>query len=459
MFFIKSIQFNNVEIEIAGKLLFEIKNVGINQGEIIGIIGKNGSGKSTLLEYLFEEIERRLKTEDISLLKFSDKIYEDKSGGESVILTLLDEFNKDKSIYLLDEPTSNLDSKNLNKLVNLIYRKNSTFCIVSHDRNFLNRVCNKIWTIENKELLGFKGNYQEYTKQRDIKIREYQLELDKYSKEKKKLADSIEKIKKENSKKSKSSKKMSASDYRLSGVKTKISKNQARVSNKIKAQEEKYKSYSKPKEVKEEYSIAFVSGFKESNKKIVHIFKEDFYIEDRLLWSSPDFSLKSGDKLMLVGSNGSGKTSFLNFLKKSIPKNLRLSYFKQDNLKSFDSDKTVFSYIRNFSDLSDMEIKNKLAVLNFRADDIKKKLVSLSNGERVRLYFISLLFQNPDIIFLDEITNYLDITTIEAVEEILLEYKGILVMVSHDKEFISKVSTRIINFDKRDESGYLYFES
>ena len=163
-----------------------------------------------------------------------------------------------------------------------------------------------------------------------------------------------------------------------------------------------------------------------------------------------NLSFSSGDKVMLVGKNGSGKTTFLNYIKEQIPDNFKVAYFEQNNLEIFKKEETVLNFIRNITDIDEKELRNILALLNFRGTDINKKVSVLSNGEKVKLYFISLLFQETDVLLLDELTNFLDIVTIEAVEKILSKYPGILIMVSHDSQFVKNVATKVIELNSKE---------
>ena len=398
----------NIEFEKQGKILFKIEKLSINTGDIIGLIGKNGSGKTTLLKYINNLIkgEKNISSE---FLEFGENSHHRKSGGEIVVNKIRESLLSNVELYLLDEPSTYLDYNNASKIANLIKRTPATFCIASHDRNFLNSVCTKLWIIENNSVREFNGNYQEYKFQEEIEMTKYESELQKYKKETKKIKKSIQEMKEEQGRKS-----------------------------------------GKPKPLKEKYDIKFLEIFKESHKKSFYIDEKKCEIDGKFLWSSPRLTFSSGDKVLIKGKNGSGKTTFLNYVKESIPSYLQVAYFEQNRFDIFEEEKTLFEFVKECTTLDDIELRNILALLNFRADDINKKIEVLSKGEKVKLYLVSLLFRKTDVLLLDEITNFLDIVAIEAIEKVLKKYPGILIMVSHDMDFIDNIATKVINITNKD---------
>ncbi|MDU1527313.1 MAG: ATP-binding cassette domain-containing protein, partial [Gemella haemolysans] len=200
----------NIEFEKQGKILFKIEKLSIYTGDIIGLIGKNGSGKTTLLKYIDDSLkdENNISSE---FLEFGENSLLKKSGGEVVVNKIRSSLLSNVELYLLDEPSTYLDYNNASKIANLIKRTPATFCIASHDRNFLNNVCTKLWIIENNTVREFNGNYHEYKFQEEIETAEYEAELQKYNKEAKKIKKSIQEMKEEQRKKSGKPKNMSGS--------------------------------------------------------------------------------------------------------------------------------------------------------------------------------------------------------------------------------------------------------
>lgn len=168
-------------------------------------------------------------------------------------------------------------------------------------------------------------------------------------------------------------KNMSASDYRMVGVKTKISNNQKKLQKNIVKQNEKLNDLVKPKKVIEDYNIDFLDIFKIKNRKSFYISEKEFFINNNLLWKSPNITFSSGDRFILIGRNGSGKTTFLNYVKSQIPTTYKVSYFEQNNLDLLNRDISIIDYIREFTNLDNITLRNILALLNFRGSDIDKK--------------------------------------------------------------------------------------
>ena len=189
----------NLRYEIEGKLLFEVDNLTIDEGDVIGLIGKNGSGKTCLLKILSGELSDysgQILGNPVSYysnLCMTGHIA--KSGGEVSISNFIKALRNSASLYLLDEPTTYLDQYNFNKVVRTIKNSTSSFCIASHDRAFLDAVATKIWFIDQEKVIEYNGSFSDYLNERAYQLSQYEHDLKQYQREKKKLKNSIQAMK------------------------------------------------------------------------------------------------------------------------------------------------------------------------------------------------------------------------------------------------------------------------
>ncbi|EGQ0293884.1 ATP-binding cassette domain-containing protein [Staphylococcus pseudintermedius] len=215
----------NIRCEMDGKLLFEADGLTIEEGDVIGLIGKNGAGKTCLLKILAGELSDYAGYISGNRLTYFSElcITEDmtQSGGELSISSFLNALRQSVPLYLLDEPTTYLDQHHLKKVVRTIRRSPSSFCIASHDRAFLDAVATKIWLLEQGKITEYNGSFSDYVLARSMQLSQYEQELKQYQKEKKKIKQSLRMMKEKQDQKKGKPKKMSTSEYRIAGIKTK----------------------------------------------------------------------------------------------------------------------------------------------------------------------------------------------------------------------------------------------
>lgn len=443
----------NLRCEIGERLLFEAEHLTIDEGDVIGLIGKNGAGKTCLLKILSGELtDYSGQIYGNPFVEYSEFYMSEnmsKSSGEANISCFLESFRNLASLYLLDEPTNYLDQDNFNKVVRIINSSTASFCIASHDRAFLDAVATKIWIIEHERVKEYNCSFSTYLKERKLQLSQYTKELKNYQKEKKKIKQSIQSMKEKREKKKGKPKKMSSSEYRIAGVKTKIGVKQKKLQKEISQQEDRLNQLKKPNQIEENYSISFFSKLHTLPKRQIIIPKHKAKIGKRILWSIPDITLKSGDKLGIIGKNGSGKTTYLDYVVSVLPSTYKVCYFRQNPFYFLNSNITVYDAIVESSNgsLNESQIRTLLALLDFKKDSVFKLVGQLSQGERVKVSLLAYLVTESDILILDEITNFLDLKTIEAVEKVLVFYSGILIFVSHDQHFMKNLATTILDID------------
>ncbi|GKX55307.1 ABC-F family ATPase [Leminorella grimontii] len=335
----------------------------------------------------------------------------------------------DPDILLLDEPTNNLDIDTIRWLEQTLNDRNSTMIIISHDRHFLNMVCTHMADLDYGELRVYPGNYDDYMTA-STQARE------------RLLADNAKK-------KAQISELQSfVSRFSANASKSRQATSRARQIEKIELAEVKASSRQNP-------FIRF-----EQDKKL---FRNALEVENLSkgydgnppLFKNLNLMLEVGEKVAVLGTNGVGKTTLLKTLMGELApdtgrlkwsENASLGYYAQDHATDFEIDMTVFDWMSLWMQPSDDEqsVRSILGRLLFSQDDIKKSVTVLSGGEKGRMLFGKLMMTKPNILVMDEPTNHLDMESIESLNMALDLYKGTLIFVSHDREFVSSLATRII---------------
>ncbi|WP_334327158.1 ABC-F family ATPase [Gilliamella apicola] len=331
-------------------------------------------------------------------------------------------------ILLLDEPTNNLDIDTIRWLEDTLNERESTMIIISHDRHFLNMVCTHMADMDYGELRIYPGNYDDYMTA-STQARE------------RLLADNAKK-------KAQISELQSfVSRFSANASKSKQATSRARQIEKIKLEEVKASSRQNP-------FIRF-----EQDKKL---FRNALVVENLTkgfdngpLFKNLNLMVEVGEKVAILGTNGIGKTTLLKTLMGELTpeqgdikwsENANIGYYAQDHEYEFEQDLTVFDWMSQWKQPTEDEqaVRSILGRLLFSQDDIKKQVKVLSGGEKGRMLFGKLMMQRPNIIVMDEPTNHLDMESIESLNMALELYQGTLFFVSHDREFVSSLASRIV---------------
>ncbi|MFP1722659.1 ABC-F family ATPase [Lonsdalea quercina] len=331
-------------------------------------------------------------------------------------------------ILLLDEPTNNLDIDTIRWLEQVLNERNSTMIIISHDRHFLNMVCTHMADLDYGELRLYPGNYDEYmtaaTQARERLVADN-------AKKKAQIAELQSFV----------------SRFSANASKSRQATSRARQIDKIQLEEIKASSRQNP-------FIRF-----EQDKKL---FRNALEIEDLAkgfdngpLFSKLKLLVEVGEKVAVLGTNGIGKTTLLKTLVGDLEpdvgtvkwsENVQVGYYAQDHEYEFDDELTVFDWMSQWKQENDDEqaVRSVLGRLLFSQDDIRKKVKVLSGGEKGRMLFGKLMMQRPNVLIMDEPTNHLDMESIESLNMALEMYQGTLIFVSHDREFVSSLATRVL---------------
>ena len=459
---------HEIEISIGINLLFRLDKLEIFERDIIGIVGKNGSGKTTLLNILSGSLEP-----DTGYVKnFADFAYfhqfnenknENKnggdnnhlSGGETTKVFLSGALNKNAPLLLLDEPTSNLDISSIKLLEKQILNYNGAVVLISHDRKLLENTCTKIVNIENQTAAVYDCGYGEFL---DLKAKEAERAeflYESYDKERKRLAESIRESQSRTKSVRKAPKRMGNSEARLHKREAgeRIQSVEAGA-NAIKTRLEKLEVHEKPK--KQRKIGIELKDMRERYKGRYIIECEDLSAAfgDRILFENANFRIITGSKTVLIGDNGSGKTTLIKKILhggENIKLNAKKTAYYSQGLDILDGSKTILENVMLENAFTELEARNILGRLDIRENNVNKTVANISGGEKVKVCFAKIFTQGADLIILDEPTNYLDISTTQVLEDIIKEYDGTVLAVSHDRSFAENISDSVLEIDAKEK--------
>lgn len=443
-----------LQLTIHDRSLFNIDRLLVQSGDRIGLVGKNGSGKTTLLELLAKQragdAGEVIHHASCQLLPQLKKTSSTKSGGE-VTQEYINHILKDKhDLLLADEPTTHLDTNHIEKLEDHLKRWPGAFILVSHDRKFLDSLCTTIWELEDGNIHIFQGNYSHYVEQKELERRKQEKAYEQYVKKKEQLEEALVLKEQKARKATKKPKKTSASEARILGSKPYFAKKQKKLNNTAKAIETRLEKLDKVEKIKETPPLRMKLPNEEAmtGRSIIKLHDVSGKIGERLLWKKASFEIKGGEKIAIIGNNGVGKTSLIKKVINheagiQIAPSVKIGYFSQ-NLDILDYEKTILENVLTDSYQEESMVRIILARLHFFRDDVFKKVNILSGGERVKVAFAKLFVSDINLLILDEPTNFLDIEAVEALESLLQEYKGTLVIVSHDRQFVQSICTKLI---------------
>lgn len=464
------IYIDNLKKEINTRTLFEIKNLTIGEDNKIGLIGDNGVGKTSFFKILIGQdtdysgkIDVQIKIDYLlnedEEEKFSHENYvkanldkEEKfSPGEYQRLKLAKLLSNEYSFLLIDEPTSHLDLKQKNKLSESLRNRDKGYILISHDRDFINQTCDKIFELSNGELEVFNGDYSFYLDERVKRKKIAQREYECYVNEKKRLTGIANDIKAQSSKVRTTPKRMGNSEARLhkmggQGNKKKLDKQVKSVKSRIDQLEVK----EKPKE-EVEIKLAIDEKDKIFSKVLIRAEKLSKSFYDKVLFDNANFEIPNNKKIALLGDNGSGKTTLLNMIvDKEVwcHPNLKIGYYSQLG-EIIDEKKTVLENVFESSIYDQTMTRIILARLGFKEDEVFKMVDVLSDGERAKVKLAKLVASDFNFLIMDEPTNFLDIRAIETLEELLIGYDRPLLFVTHDISFINNIADGLLMIKNR----------
>ena len=468
------LQIENISKSYGPKVLFENIGFNINEGDKIALIAPNGTGKSTLLRILagkdksdsggkitflrniriaFLEQEYEFDPEktafrqviddsaaymegldedgifayELRVNKFlsnfevgRDSLMKNLSGGEVKRVALARMLASDADFFIMDEPTNHLDINAIEYLENYLGHSRSTLLMVTHDRYFLDRVCNTVLELDHGSVYVYRGNYQNFLEKRQERIDNYNAETAKVNNILRRELEWIH-----------------ASPCARTG------KARYRINAFHELKERAEQVYRSGK-----VSLESMGQGSRLGNKLFDCHNLSFRYGNDVYLDGFTYNFQRFERVGIVGRNGCGKSTFLNILMGNIPEDgtltgviergesLKIGYYRQSGMQ-FNEDQTV------------MEIVQDTALLNqflFSRDMFNTKVSKLSGGERRRLYLMTILMKNPNLLILDEPTNDLDIVTLDVLEEYLKDFKGSLIIVSHDRHFLDRLVDHLFVF-------------
>lgn len=441
--FLKQIEFEDDSITMLEEILKVYKEIIDLEKKIEKLVIKMQEDSSEELAKEFSKAQDRYefldgytykKEYETAIFKFGfsredmNKKISEFSGGQRTKIAFIKLLLSKPDILLLDEPTNHLDITTIEWLEGYLKNYSKSVVIVSHDRMFLNRIVSKIYEIEFGTITEYSGNYEFFEKQKRINYERQLKDFEFQQKEIKRLTAIADRFR-----------------YKPTKAKMALSKLK-QVERMVKVEEpNKYDL----KTFKTNFEIEVESG-----NNVLSV--DELEIGYTKALSKATFKMYKGQKLGIIGSNGTGKSTLLKTLVGNIKPisgtyefghNVKIGYFDQQ-MTQLNSEKTVFDEFSDaFPQLTVTEVRNSLAAFMFYGEDVFKKVSMLSGGEKVRLELCKILKTGPNLLILDEPTNHMDIIGKESLENMLKEYKGSLIVVSHDRFFINKISDCILDFE------------
>ena len=376
------------------------------------------------------EIEYRIRQilTGLELEGYQEQIIKDLSGGEKTRVALAKLLLQEPDLLVLDEPTNHLDLVSIEWLEEYLKKYGKAFLLVSHDRIFLDNVCNKIYEVENKKLYKYEGNFSRFILQKELILKG---ELKRYEKEQEKVKKMEEYI-----------------DRFRAGIKARQAQGRQKILDRIEQIDDPIFN---PQRMRLKFEVASSTG-----ENVLQVRNVSKSFDGNKVLNNINFNLYKGERVGIIGKNGIGKSTLLKIIMEKISKDegeivigsrVKIGYYDQDH-SALHGENTVLQEINTSLNLTQEYLRTLAGGFLFSGEDVEKRIDKLSGGEKVRVSFLKLYMEKANLLILDEPTNHLDIYSIEVLEDALEDYEGTLLVVSHNRHFLDVVCNTIYYLDE-----------
>ena len=363
-----------------------------------------------------------------------DKCVDKLSGGEQTRLAIAKLLLEAPSLLILDEPTNHLDFATLSWLEDYLASYKGALLVVSHDRYFLDKLCNKIWELEDGTLWEYKGNYTAYTRQREEQDTRQKKLYEQQQAERAKLEDYVAR-------------------NLVRASTTKMAQSRQKMLERLEPIEKPHRRL-KPPKIRLEFETEPVKDVLDVEGLTIAVGSGE---RERILLANAEFNIQRGDKVAIIGPNGSGKTTLLRTLLSTQPpikgritwgRGVKRSYYDQGS-DHLDQSLTVLDTMwKAYPRLYETPLRTALGAMGLTGEDAHRLVGQLSGGERARLKLAIICLAGSNVLVLDEPTNHLDLPSKEVLQQALAEYEGTLIIVSHDRYLLDRVPNRIFAIEQ-----------
>lgn len=441
----QAIIFNKVIYTIGDRNILNHVTQQVKVGERIGLIGSNGSGKTTLARLLTGNLQpddgKLIVTGRVSYVPQLNQIDHEKSDGEQMMMRINQALVRQPDILILDEPTSNLDMQHQNWLIRRLNHFYGTLIIISHDTYLLNKISQSIWAISDTKLISYSGNYDDYLNQTNMQFAAQTHKYDTAATQRKHLKRAIDQVQRREKQVTKRPKNISPSDARLISGKGKALKSQKKLAQNVKSMTKRLSDLEQVDKPLVDKSLKLQAIMEQNSKPktMLKILNEQVTRNGRLLIKNVNFNLETGQRLAILGPNGTGKTTLI----KQILVNNHDSYgYFTQNLATLIGSKTIIDNVLLYSSQTSQVARDFLGAFGLKRDKVFQTVDTLSGGEKVKVLLLQVLLTDTRLLVLDEPTNFLDLSAIDALANFLLQYEGAVLFVSHYRDFVARVATK-----------------